>query len=264
MKIQGALRKMLTEYQKPIRYYMNFQDVFVDVNQAIGSSIRITHVGNCCRHCGLDKPIFRMGFCSSCFYTVPEASPSIINPELSQAHLGKADRDLAWETKFQLQPHVVYLALSGGLKVGVTRESQIPTRWIDQGASHAIVFANTENRYEAGQIEVLLKENLPDKTNWQRMLKNQEADFDLIQTKFDTCAKLSDDQQFMICSDDTIWDFEYPVLAYPDKIKSVSLDKQKSFEGKLQGIRGQYLYFDQGLVFNVRGHEGYVIEMEIG
>lgn len=263
MRLKGTLRKMLTEFKEPVRYYLTLGDSFVDMNQAIGSRFSIAHVGNCCRSCGLDKPIFRMGFCSACFYMSPEASPSIINPELSMAHLGKADRDLEWEMKFQLQPHVVYLALSGGLKVGVTRTTQIPTRWIDQGASSAVIFANTENRYEAGQIEVLLKDNLPDKTNWQRMLKNQEDSFDLVQMKAKVKPRLSADFEGMYCCEDEIWNFVYPVEEYPAKIKSLSLDKQKNFSGILKGIRGQYLYFENGLVFNVRGHEGYVVELDV-
>lgn len=263
MTIQGTLHKMITEYQNPIRYYLQLSDSFVDVNQSIGAKIKIEHIGNRCRSCGLDKPIFRMGFCSTCFYTAPEASPSIINPELSQAHLGIADRDLEWEKKFQLQPHVVYLALSGGLKVGVTRDAQIPTRWIDQGASQAIIFAKTGNRYEAGQIEVLLKDQLPDKTNWQRMLKNQEDNFDLISAKNEVKSKLSDEQQSMYCTDDKIWEFNYPVQKYPVKLKSLSLAKEKTLKGRLTGIRGQYLYFENGLVFNVRNHEGFVVEMKI-
>lgn len=264
MTIQGTLHKMLTEFQNPIRYYMNFSAGFVDVNQVIGKTLHIEHIGNECKSCGLDKPIFRMGFCKSCFYTAPEASPSIINPELSQAHLGKADRDLEWEKKFQLQPHIVYLALSGGLKVGVTREKQVPTRWIDQGASFAIIFAKTENRYEAGKIEVLLKENLADKTNWQRMLKNQNPQVDLLQTKFDTKSKLSDEQQIMYSANDKIWEFIYPIDLYPTKVKSVTLKKEKQFTGKLKGIRGQYLIFENGMVFNVRNHEGYCIGLRIG
>lgn len=263
MTLKGTLKKMLSEYASPVRYYLNFDAGFVDMNQSIGKKMQIKHVGNECLGCGLDKPIFRMGYCSTCFYTVPEASPSIINPELSQAHLGKADRNLEWEKKFQLQPHIVYLALSGGLKVGVTREKQIPTRWIDQGASQAIVFANTLNRYEAGQIEVCLKDHLADKTNWQRMLKNLNPEVDLIQTKSDVKCHLNDNQLIMYCDDDKIWEFEYPIEEYPSKIKSVSLNKQPEFEGVLKGIRGQYLYFENGLVFNIRNHEGYVIELKM-
>ncbi|MDO5656183.1 MAG: DUF2797 domain-containing protein [Flavobacteriaceae bacterium] len=263
MTIQGKLQKMHTEYNNPIRYYLNLDNRFIDINQLIGKRLKFDHLRNQCMSCGLDKPIFRMGFCHTCFYTVPQASPSIINPELSQAHLGKADRDLEWEITFQMQPHIVYLALSGGLKVGVTRKTQIPYRWIDQGASFAVVFAETQNRYEAGMIEVLLKENLPDKTNWQRMLTNQNPDIDLLVIKHESRLNLNQNQSAMYTNKDEIWEFHYPIHSYPVKIKSISLAKQTSFEGKLQGIRGQYLYFENGLVFNIRNHEGYVVNLTI-
>lgn len=263
MKITGTLHKMLTEYNQPIRYYLNLKDNFVDVNQSIGKKIYLEHISNECNSCGLDKPIFRMGFCKNCFYTSPKASPSIINPELSKAHLGIADRDLAFEKSFQLQPHIVYLALSGGLKVGVTRQKQVPTRWIDQGASCAIILAETPNRFEAGQIEVLLKESFSDKTNWQRMLKNQNPEVDLLQTKQEIKDKLPAEQLEMFCENDKVWNFIYPVENYPEKVKSVNLNKVKSFEGILKGIKGQYLIFEDNSVFNVRNHEGYVVALDV-
>lgn len=263
MKITGTLHKMLTEYQNPVRYYLNFQQGFVDVNQSIGKKIRIEHIANECNSCGLDKPIFRMGFCKNCFYTAPQASPSIINPELSKAHLGIADRDLAFEKSFQLQPHVVYLALSGGLKVGVTRQKQVPTRWVDQGATNAIILAETENRYQAGEIEVLLKGFLADKTNWQRMLKNQNPEVNLLKKKQKLKEKLTLEQVTMFSENDKIWEFVYPVEDYPEKVKSVNLSKVKSFEGVLKGVKGQYFIFEDNSVFNVRNHEGYVVDLDV-
>ncbi|MGI9525570.1 MAG: DUF2797 domain-containing protein [Weeksellaceae bacterium] len=263
MTLTGTLSKMLTEYQDPIRYYLNFKDHFVDMNQAIGKTLAIEHAGYECKSCGLNKPIFRMGFCKDCFFTVPEANPNILRPELSTAHLGEEQRDLEWEKKFELQPHIVYLALSGGLKVGVTREKQIPYRWIDQGASNALIFAETSNRYEAGMIEVLLKENLADKTNWQRMLKNENPEINLLEIKHEQKNMLSDDQISMYSANDKIWDIHYPIATYPQKVKSITLAKEPKFIHKLAGIRGQYLIFENGYVFNVRNHEGYVVNFAL-
>lgn len=263
MIFTNVLRKMYAEYQNPIRYYLNLEDDFVDMNQLISHKISIEHVGNQCKSCGLDKPIFRMGFCQSCFYNAPEASPSIINPELSRAHTGVEQRDLEWEKNFELQPHIVYLALSGGLKVGVTRDKQVPTRWIDQGASNAVIVAQTENRYEAGMIEVLLKDSFADKTNWQRMLKNQNPEVDLVKSKKGIYELLSSEQKEMFCEDNKIWEFVYPVAEYPSKVKSLTLAKHPKIEGVISGIKGQYLYFESGEVFNVRNHEGYVVEINI-
>lgn len=122
-----------------------------------------------------------MGFCKECFFESPYASETILRPELSTAHLGIEERDLEVEKEIQLQPHIVYLAYTGDVKVGVTRESQVPTRWIDQGATFAIPIARTTNRYEAGVIEVEMKKHLADKTNWRKMLQDErESDIDLI------------------------------------------------------------------------------------
>ena len=136
--IKGPLRKMKTVLNEPIDYYITFPSLFVRVNTLIGKSISLNHTGFSCLNCGIDQPIFRQGFCKSCFFETPRAGDWIMRPELSTAHLGKEDRDLEFEKKMQLQPHIVYLANSSDIKVGVTRKSQIPTRWIDQGAHEAI------------------------------------------------------------------------------------------------------------------------------
>jgi hypothetical protein len=41
----------------------------------------------------------------------------------------------------------------------------------------------------------------------------------------------------------------------------MSFDKTPHISGKLTGIRGQYLYFDENMVINVRRHTGYEIEL---
>ena len=138
---QATLKKMQTENSQPINYFLDVESGYLHVNQLLGKMIQITHNGSQCLNCGLDKPIFRQGFCQSCFFDSPATGDWIMRPELSKAHLGQTERELEYESKMQLQPHVVYLALSSHLKVGVTRKSQLPTRWIDQGASSAIILA---------------------------------------------------------------------------------------------------------------------------
>ncbi len=263
MIFEGQVRKMITENGSPIRYYLNLKEDYLDVNQQLGKKIKIVHDHNECLSCGLDKEIYRMGYCKNCFFTVPEASDTIIRPELSQAHLGIAERDLEWEMAFQLQPHVVYLAVSSEMKVGVTRAVQIPTRWIDQGASYATILAKTDNRYEAGMIEVALKNHVADKTNYQRMLKNEVPEIDLVQQKDLFKVYLPEAESKFYTPDNSIYTFEYPVLQYPEKIKSLNLGKQKEFEGTLVGIKAQYWIFEDGTVWNVRGHEGFYVKIEL-
>ena len=149
------------------------QTDFLNLNQLINKEINISFDGYECLSCHLNKEIYRQGFCKSCFYENPATGDWVMRPELSKAHLNKADRDLDYEKKIQLQPHIIYLALSSHLKVGVTRKTQIPTRWIDQGAHEAMTIIEVPNRYLAGVGEVALKEYFSDKTNWRKMLQNE-------------------------------------------------------------------------------------------
>jgi len=263
MTFEGQVRKMITENGNPVRYYLNLKDDYLDVNQQLGKKIRIRHAHNECLHCGLDKDIYRMGYCKTCFFSVPEANENIIRPELSTAHLGIGKRDLEWEKKFELQPHIVYLAVSSEMKVGVTRATQIPTRWIDQGASYAIILAKTDNRYEAGMIEVALKNHVSDKTNYLRMLKNEVPEVDLIQQKDLFKIYLPEDESRFYTPDNSVYTFNYPVLNYPEKIKTLNLLKQREFEGMLVGIKGQYWILEDGTAWNVRGHEGFYVKLDI-
>lgn len=263
MTFEGQIRKMITENGNPIRYYLNLKDDFLDVNQQLGKKIKITHVHNQCLNCGLDYQIYRMGYCKNCFFSVPEANDNILRPELSTAHLGIAKRDLEWEKKFELQPHIVYLAVASEMKVGVTRATQIPTRWIDQGASYATILAKTDNRYEAGVIEVALKNQVADKINYLRMLRNEVVEVDLIQQKDLFKIYIPEAESRFYSADNSIYTFEYPVLSYPEKIKTLNLLKQREFEGILVGIKGQYWIFEDGTAWNVRGHEGFYVQIEI-
>src|SRR5690606_40303969 len=148
----------------------------INMNQLIGKKLKLRLIGYQCVNCGNDEKLYRMGFCKKCFFESPYASGTIIRPELSTAHLGIAERDLQVEQEIQLVPHVVYLAYTGEVKVGVTRFTQLPTRWIDQGATFSLPIAKTTNSYEAGMIQVALTEHLPDKTNYKKMLQDDFED----------------------------------------------------------------------------------------
>ena len=204
-----------------------------------------------------------MGCCKNCYFTSPHTGQWIVRPELSTAHLGKADRNLEVEVELQLQPHVVYLANSGGVKVGVTRKSQIPIRWIDQGAEYAIRLAETKNRYEAGLIEVALKQQMSDKTNYRKMLKENVPYEDLAGKKNEILAFIPEALRHYILEDNEILHLEYPVNKYPLKINPHNLKKHPEFGGILTGIKGQYLMFDNDIVFNIRSHEGFIIDLEL-
>jgi len=214
-------------------------------------------------NCGNDRPIYRQGFCKSCFYEIPSAGDWIMRPELSTAHLDKEDRDLAYEKKVQLQPHIVYLANSSNIKVGVTRKTQVPTRWIDQGAHEAIEIVEVPNRYLAGITEVALKDHIGDKTNWRKMLTNSVEDENLVEWRNKLRQHIPQEAAEYFIENNSETNLEFPVLQYPEKVKSLNLSKTPKFEGVLKGIKGQYLIFEDHTVFNVRGSEGYYVGIAV-
>jgi hypothetical protein len=264
MTYQGVLSKMQTEFGDPIQYYLVFENSFLNMNQVLNKELEISFEGYQCLNCGKKKKIYRQGFCYDCFYSSPAVGDWIMKPELSTAHLGIADRDLAYEEQVQLQPHIVYLALSSEVKVGVTRKTQVPTRWIDQGASQAISIVEVPNRYLAGITEVALKSHYTDKTNWRKMVQNEIAHTDLVAEKLKLEKLIPVEvQEFYHLEKNDVYQMHFPVLNYPKKVNSLNLDKEPNFKGKLVGIKGQYLIFEDGTVFNVRSFEGYVVRLEI-
>jgi len=264
MQYEGVLTKMQTEYGNPIQYYLVFENSFLNLNQLLGKEFEISFLRYQCLNCSRGKKTFRQGFCYDCFYSSPAVGDWIMRPELSTAHLGVADRDLDYESKVQLQPHVVYLALSSEIKVGVTRKTQIPTRWIDQGAEKAVAVVEVPNRYLAGITEVALKSFFADKTNWRKMLTNDIIDLDLLEEKLKIGERLpAEVQQYFNLESEDLYEMKYPILEYPKKIISLSLDKTNSYKGILVGIKGQYLIFRDGTVFNVRSFEGYVVNINV-
>ena len=264
MQYEGVLNKMHTELQNPIQYYLVFRQAFLNMNQVINKRLVIKHTGYQCLNCKKEKRIFRQGFCYDCFMSSPAVGDWIMRPELSTAHLGIADRDLAYEEKVQLQPHVVYLAVASDVKIGVTRKTQIPTRWIDQGASFAVPVLEVPNRYLAGVTEVALKNHYTDKTNWRKMLQNNTLSVDLEQVINQSKTFLP--EETLIYFEQTahdILELNYPVEKYPAKINSLNLEKQPDYSGILTGIKGQYLLFEDGTVFNIRSYEGYKVELTV-
>jgi hypothetical protein len=264
MAEQGVLLKMHGEIVKEVSYYLTLGPDIIHMNKLLGRTIGFEYQGIIhCIRCGrITKKSFAQGFCYPCFTTAPETSECVLRPELCRAHEG-ISRDMKWSEDHCLQDHFVYLAISSGLKVGVTRSSQIPTRWIDQGAWKAIKLATTPNRFIAGQIEVALKARMSDKTNWRHMLTNEiDRGIDLILEKKTISDYLPDDLSSFLSPDNEITEINYPVLQYPEKVRSVSFDKHDTIGGELMGIKGQYLIFSDGSVLNIRKHNGYLVNLE--
>lgn len=266
MKYSGNLGKMHVQPTTPITYDMELGEGTLRINDVIGKHIRISFAGRInCVNCGkVTKKAFGEGYCYPCFISAPSNSECVIRPELCEGHLGKG-RDPEWEKEKHVQPHVVYLALTSGVKVGVTRVANIPDRWIDQGAWKVIRLAETPYRRIAGEIEVFLKDFVTDKTNWQKMLKNEmDTEADLLAEKEALLNELPEELGQYYSPDDSITELQYPIGTYPGKVSSLNLDKTPVVEGTLEGIRGQYLILAGGAVLNIRKFSGYWVELEVG
>ena len=255
----NTLKKMDTELKDVVQYTLDIHGEIHQMNDYIGQSIKIEWDREVICSCGkVMNKFYRSGYCYKCYWESPEASQSIFKPELCTAHLGIEERDLEWEKTFQLAPHYVYLANSSGIKVGITRGTQGVIRWMDQGASQAILFAEVPNRRFSGDIEVELKKFVDDVTNWRKMLSGIPQPVDLVKMKEKLSAYVPEELKQYILPDNTVTEINYPVREYPKKINSTKLERTPTIEGELKGIKGQYLLLDGDRVFNIRSHEGYI------
>ena len=263
MHFQGVVKKMVTELSTPINYFIEFEDNFIHLNQFIDKLFKFECIGYSCLSCSESQNLYRQGFCKSCFFESPLAGDWIMRPELSKAHLNIADRDLDYEKKIQLQPHIVYLSNTGRIKVGVTRKSQIPYRWIDQGAHEAVELLQTPNRFLAGEAEVALKKYMSDKTNWRSMLKNERDSSNIKSSKDHAKNFIPSNLLHYFIDASNVLSIDFPVVEYPDNPKSIKLNKGSYFSGILKGVKGQYLIFEKNQVLNYRAHEGHIFKIEI-
>lgn len=273
MKFEGNLRMMDSELNSShlVQYALPLHDIVtplepIELNPLIGKLVQIEYAGyiNSVLSGEKLKKSFGEGLSYKEFMESPLASPSIVRPELSLIHEGIALRDYEWEMQHHMTPHVVYISLTNGYKVGVTRASNIPYRWIDQGAIKAVTLAEVPYRQLAGLIEVSLKPHIADKTHWQKMLKGiVENPQDIITVRNDMAMLVPEEFKQYLSNSVDIVEIRYPVDIYPDKIKSIKLDKETKIRKKIVGIKGQYILFDDGSVLNVRSHAGYRVNFEI-
>lgn len=264
MEIKGTLSKMGSRDGDPINYHLTLGEVQFGLTEKIGSTLKLNYTGQIfCVNCGKKtKKSYSQGYCYPCTLKLAECDLCILKPETCHFDKGTC-REPEWAEKHCMQAHIVYLANSSGIKVGITRKSQIPTRWIDQGAFEALPILEVKNRKTSGLIEVLFKQHISDKTDWRKMLKGHPEKVDLIQLRDGLIQKLQAELknfEFKLI-DSKIYTFNYPVTKYPEKVNSIGLDKKAEIHSKLVGIKGQYLIFEDG-VFNVRAHTGYEVVIE--
>ncbi|WP_333874340.1 DUF2797 domain-containing protein [Methylobacter sp.] len=272
--MQGQLRKMHTRLEldrsRPVQYELPLGAQSIALNPLIGKSIKLMYTGNIvCLHCNRAiKKSFNQGYCYPCFTSLAQCDMCIMKPETCHYAAGTC-REPLWGEEFCFQSHIVYLANSSGIKVGITRQTQIPTRWIDQGAVQALPIFKVQSRYISGLIEIAIAKHVSDKTSWQQMLKSRAEPIDLIAKRDELIAvceaKLAEitqrfgQQAIEFLADEPVVDIHFPVDSYPLKVKSFNLDKNTEVSGILHGIKGQYLLLDTGVI-NIRKFSGYEVE----
>lgn len=269
----GRLRKMRVELSMPVSYKLLVGEAEIDLNALIGQTIALQFTGAInCLHCGRKtNKSFSQGFCYPCFQSLAQCDSCIVSPEKCHWDMGTC-REPAWAEAHCHQPHIVYLANSSGIKAGITRGTQVPTRWIDQGAVQALPIIGVQTRQQSGLVETMLKQHVADKTNWRAMLKGQTDQIDLSAQRdrlLEICRSEVEQlqQRFGIQAIQVLTDAEpveisYPVLQHPDKVVSLDFDKTPRVAGKLLGIKGQYLMLDTGVI-NIRKFAAYHVEFSL-
>ena len=269
----GCLEKMTSQLQEQVQYRLPVGDAELALNPLLGQFLSLRYSGRIfCTHCGnKTNKSFNQGYCYPCFIKLAQCDMCIMKPETCHFAAGTC-REPSWGEEFCFQPHIVYLANSSGIKVGITRKSQIPTRWIDQGAVQALPIFEVPSRHVSGLVEVALAEHVSDKTSWQQMLKNNVTQLDLPTLRDELLAKCTDQlaeisgrfgqDALNLLADAKAVNIAYPVLQYPTKVKSFNFDKDPLVSGTLQGIKGQYLIFDTGVI-NIRKFTAYEVEVLI-
>ncbi|WP_076578939.1 DUF2797 domain-containing protein [Aquipseudomonas alcaligenes] len=266
---RGSLSKMAVRLGETAQYAFRLDEQEVPVNPLLGKRVRLEFLGAIhCTHCGRKtKKSFSQGYCYPCFTKLAQCDSCIVSPEKCHFDAGTC-REPEWGERFCMTDHVVYLANSSGVKVGITRASQIPTRWLDQGASQALPIFRVATRQQSGLVEDLLRTQVADKTNWRALLKGDAVPLDLPAIRdqlLESCAEgiAGLQQRFGLqaiqpVSDADVLEIRYPVEAYPTKVASHDLEKTPVVEGILRGIKGQYLILDTGVI-NLRKYTAYQV-----
>ncbi len=270
----GQLQKLHTQLAGPkVQYYLPLGTTQIHLNPLLGRVVRLRFLGTIsCIHCGRDtKKSFNQGYCFPCFKKLASCDNCIVRPQTCHYSAGTC-REPEWARQHCLRHHYVYLANSPGIKVGITRDTQIPTRWIDQGAIQALPILRVENRLQSGLSEVILARHVADKTNWRAMLKGVLDEVDLYAardsllaqcaTELDVLRDTHGRHAIQALESAEQLQISYPVLEYPTTISSLNPDKQPLIEGTLLGMKGQYLLLDVGVI-NMRNVGGYHLEFSV-
>lgn len=277
--MRGHLRKMGTRMGDPVDYDLRLFDhtsnstETLHLNPLLGRRISLRYTGIIrCQYCGrTTSRSFNQGYCFPCCRRLAQCDLCVMSPERCHFDQGTC-REPDWGEAFCMQPHLVYLANSSGVKVGITRPSQLPTRWIDQGAVQALPVFGVQTRQQSGFVEVAFKQHISDKTSWQRMLKSEDQRIDLkairdrllteIRPEIEALQGRFGADAIRPAVDAVVTTICYPVNRYPTRVVALNFDKTPAIDGVLVGIKGQYLIFDTGVI-NLRRYTSYEVEVEV-
>lgn len=263
--LSGHLRELRQKFTDPIQYDIVAGDSSQSLNELIGAELTIRFTGTkCCIACGRKvNKLFQNGYCFPCVRALAECDLCIVKPH--ECHFANGTcRDPSFGLHQCMIPHFVYIAWSSGYKVGLTRKGRQFKRWMDQGATEAMVIAEVPTRRTAGELEVEIAQFMNDKTDWRKMLRGDSRPERAIEDVFrDVVERINPTfSDYILSGPQEVKRFQYPRLKGLEvNLKSMNLDKQPIITDTLKGIKGQYLLFDTG-VLNVRKFSGYHVELE--
>lgn len=272
-EFSGHLDKMRIRPAATVAYSLVLNNEEFPINDFLGKSLSLAWEGDIhCRAC--NRPTnksFSQGYCYPCFTKLPECDSCIMSPEKCHFHLGTC-RDAAWGERVCFNDHIVYLANSSGVKVGITRMKNMPSRWLDQGAAQALPIARVATRRLAGLVEDIIRRDIADKTNWRAMLKGDSPEIDLVSER-ERLRELFAEELNQLeleqgpgaitwLTNESVRHFNYPVIEYPTKVSSHNFDKTAEVSGRLMGMKGQYLILDTGVI-NLRKFTSYNVRVTV-
>ncbi|MEE9254252.1 MAG: DUF2797 domain-containing protein [Pseudomonadales bacterium] len=271
---EGPLRKMRARATDVVEYEFVLGDTAIAANPIIGRELTLRFVGTItCIHCGAVTPrSYAQGHCYGCFKKLAACDLCVVSPDRCHYAQGTC-REPDWGERNCIRPHLVYLANSSGLKIGLTRDDALPTRWIDQGATQAMLIAQVDTRQQAGFVEKAIGAHVSDRTDWRTMVGRDPAEMDLpgewarlrelSADAIDAVQARFGERVIRLLDDEPVTHIVYPIERYPRDLRAFNLEKEPLVEGVLLGIKGQYLLLDTG-VLNVRRITSFHVELSAG
>lgn len=256
--VKGVLRDLCpTLGEETVEYTLQVGEAPIPLNPLIGGWVRFAYQGEKrCIHCNRkSNKLFNNGYCWPCFQKLACNDICQVRPNLCHY---ETCREQAWGDAHCMIPTFVYLAKSSDVKVGITRN--LPGRWLDQGAVEAVPIALVPTRKMAGDLELFLSQQMPDKTNWRKMLKGEVTETPILAVRERVMAAIPEEYRGYLLSEEQVRSFRYPVTEPPVKITSHDIEKAPA-EGLLVGIKGSYLILSTG-VLNIPKFTGFLVSFE--